>query len=135
MVYIICDQHDAKATIDLWKLLEGRGFEPRLPLFKGDAGKIRSQNDQLLKDCSATLIYYGAGDCAWYENQLAEIRKAGLPTPVWTYLAQPDTPHKQKLLCSPDAEDIVDGTSALPEADISVLLSNLAHRSTAKGGA
>jgi len=134
MVYVICDQRDAKATVDLWDLLERRGFEPRLPLFKGDANKIRSQNDQSLKDSCATLVYYGAADRAWYENQLAEVRKAGRSAPVWTYLAEPVTSHKQRLGFSPDAENIVDGMTGLPEQDLDQLLSGLLNKNAASGG-
>lgn len=134
LIYVICDERDIKASLSLRESLERRGFDPQRPLFKGDAGKIRANNDRLLKESAATLIYYGAGDRAWYESTLTEAKKAGPSTPVWTHLAEPVTSHKQNLADSSDGSDLIDATGGLSEPDLDRLLSGLLNRSAARGG-
>ena len=136
LIFVICDARDVDATEKLMERLEKNGFEPQWPLFTGsDAGKVRQNNDRCLQECCAVLIYYGAGDQQWYESTMLEVKKAGRPVPVWTWLAEPVTRHKQKLGISAPNGVIVNGMGGLPEHEVDQMLSALQQRSAAAGAA
>lgn len=75
-----------------------------IPVFEGDAAKVRQANQQLLTNCAAALVYYGAGDEAWKrttETDLEKIKNVRRGKPllnIFTYLAPPMTGHKQDCI-------------------------------------
>lgn len=126
-LYLICDERDRKATVVLRKFCRERGFEVALPLFEGDAKKVRETHRQLLESCDAVLLFYGIGDEAWRRSIDDELKKM----PGWRrkplmakglYLAEPRTDDKQDLI---DMEEpgLIDGQgSDLPESALTAFL-------------
>jgi hypothetical protein len=103
-VYLICDEHDRKATLPLRRLLMDRGLEVRIPVFEGDAASVRGANQERLVQCDAVLVYCGVGTEAWKHSVDADLRKAvalrpGQPPPlVYTWLAEPATDAKSESI-------------------------------------
>jgi TIR domain len=104
LIYLICTEKDRKATIPARKYLLEHGFEVELPAFEGDATAIRDAHRQLMTDCDAVLLYYGAGDEAWKRTVDNDLRKmAGYERgkrllAKYTYLAEPITSDKKELI-------------------------------------
>jgi TIR domain len=109
LVYLICDRRDVTLSVELRKSLRRRGFDPQRPLFEGDAGTVREQNEWLLEHCHAVIVYYGAGDEAWYRSTLIQLDKATRRIPVWTYVAGTLTAHKQELIDEFDEGRLING--------------------------
>lgn len=114
MVYLICVQQDRKPSLPLRKWLKGESLEVSLPAFDGDATAVREAHEALLRDCTAALIFYGAGDEAWYRSVMVDLRRAPvyrdgrpLPPPI-TVLATPDTDDKQDMVDMEEA-NLIDG--------------------------
>jgi hypothetical protein len=109
--------------------MRARGFDPQRPLFEGDAGAVRQQNDAMLHRCGTAVLYYGAGDEAWYRSTVVELEKAKMGARVWTYLAAPATSHKQELLDEFEGGPIIDGMSGeTREAELDRMLSGARSR-------
>jgi len=114
MGYLVCTEDDLKSTLPLRKWLKQQGIELELPLFKGDAQALRNSNQDLIRRCSGLLLFYGAGEEAWFRAVRSDHRKistyrVGLPpVPRYIYLAEPDNPMKQDLV---DMEEpgLIDG--------------------------
>ncbi len=123
LIYVLCDPKDRKATVPLRKLCKQQGFDVALPVFEGDAAAVRRANQQLLSDCDAVLLFYGAGGEAWKRTVDNELRKmpgyrGGKPLAAsYTYLAEPKTTDKEDLI---DMEEphLIDGMEGLPEAEV-----------------
>jgi hypothetical protein len=104
LVYLICDERDRKATIAVRKFLKAQGVEVKIPLFEGDATAVRQSNQDLLTECHAVLLFYGAGDEAWKRTVESDVRKSQAyrgerPAPLrYTYLAEPATDEKSELI-------------------------------------
>ncbi len=104
LIYLICNERDRKATIPLRKFLKAQGFDAQIPLFEGDAATIRQAHQDLLTQCDAVILFYGAGDEAWkrsIESDLKKMRgyRSGRPLLAsYTYLAEPVTDDKKDLL-------------------------------------
>jgi hypothetical protein len=129
LIYVICDRHDTKTTIELRKSLRQRGFDPQRPLFEGDASAVRKQNDTLLNLCRAVILYYGAGDEAWFRSTIAELEKVRRRVPVWTYVAGPATSHKQEILDEFEGGEIINGLIVeTPEAELDRMLAGIPPR-------
>lgn len=104
LVYLICDQNDRKATVPLRKYLRELEIEVAIPAFEGDAAAIRQNHLQLIKQCDAVLLFYGAGDESWKRSFDMELKK--LPgyrddRPLLaqsTYLSEPRTVDKEDLI-------------------------------------
>lgn len=104
LVYLICDQNDRKASVPLRKYLREQGMEVAIPAFEGDAAAIRQNHLQLVKQCDAVLLFYGAGDESWKRSFDMELKK--LPgyrgdRPLLaqsTYLSDPRTADKDDLI-------------------------------------
>lgn len=104
LVYLICVQDDRKDTLPLRKWLKGQGCAISLPAFDGDAAAVRLAHEQLLRDCRAVLVFYGAGDEAWYRSVTIDLRRAPayrdgrpLPPPL-IYLASPSSDDKDDMV-------------------------------------
>ena len=119
-VHIVCDAADRKGTLPLIKLLRSQGLEVSLPVFTGDAGQIRSANQQLLLDCDAVLLYYGTGDEAWKYHQQNDLRKLQGQSRerrlrgCFTCLAPPLSDDKEVLqaMAEDDTLDLLDAVDA-----------------------
>jgi hypothetical protein len=136
LLYVNCTKDDAKVTVELRKSLRNRGFDPQRPLFEGDANAVRTNNDQLLTQCRATLVYYGEGDKDWYDSTITDVGKASRRVPVWTYVAGPVTSHKQDLVDEFGGQSVIDGLSGvIPEKELDRMRSALPGQSAAGGGA
>jgi TIR domain-containing protein len=104
LIYLICDEQDRKATVPVRKLCKQLGFEVELPAFKGDASEVRKANQQLLRNCDAVLLFYGAGDEAWkrtVDNDLKKMAGYRDGRPLLAkciYLAEPRTSDKEDLI-------------------------------------
>ena len=103
-IYLLCVAADRPATVPLRKFLKGQGLDVEIPVFEGDAAEVRKANQQLLTNCAAALVYYGAGDEAWKrttETDLEKIKSLRRGKPllnIFTYLAPPMTGHKQDCI-------------------------------------
>jgi hypothetical protein len=102
-IYLLCDQRDLDAVVPLEDyLFEKEGFEVMLKAFEGDAESVFEAHKQKLIDCDAALIYYGNGEDAWLDMQLADLKKSsgyGRQKPFKSktvYIVAPETRHKQR---------------------------------------
>lgn len=104
LIYLICNEKDRKATVPLRKFCRGQGFEIAIPTFEGDATAVREAHQQLLTNCAAVIVFYGAGDEAWKRTIDNELKKmpgyrGGEPLLArYTYLADPKTTDKEDLI-------------------------------------
>ena len=103
LIYVICDERDRQATIPLRKFLKSRGYDVEIPLFEGDATTVRRNNQELLTECTAVILFYGKGDEAWKRAVTNELKKASAyrgstPLATYIYLAEPATESKKELL-------------------------------------
>lgn len=104
LIYLICNEKDRKATVPVRKFCRGLGFEVAIPAFEGDAAAVREAHQQLLANCDAVILFYGAGDEAWkrtIDNELKKMAgyRGGKPLLAsYTYLADPKTTDKEDLI-------------------------------------
>jgi hypothetical protein len=132
LVYVICDKRDINASLPLRRFLNERGFEAKRPLFDGDAAKVRAENERLLRECSAAIVFYGAGDEYWFSTVDSEVRKLKSRAPVRTYLAEPATDHKSEI--EQEGRPLLNGLAGVPEAALEQFLTGVRHKA-ASGGA
>ncbi|MEO1050032.1 MAG: toll/interleukin-1 receptor domain-containing protein [Bacteroidota bacterium] len=76
-VYIVCDEADRKGRLvnPLKEYLFDEGFEPILPVFKGEEDAIREDHIENLKNCHAVIIFHGEGDELWMRSKDRELKK------------------------------------------------------------
>jgi hypothetical protein len=130
LVYLICDQRDRTATIPVRKFLRGQSLDVKIPVFEGDAATVRQANQDVLTECDAVMLFYGAGDEAWkrtVENELTKTRgyrgeKARLL--IHTYVAAPSTADKKDLI-DLDEPTLINGLEGFSEAEMSRFLKEL----------
>ncbi len=121
LIYLICDERDRPATIPLRKFLKGRGCDVQIPLFEGDAATVRQNNQDLLRECDAVILFYGNGDEAWKRSIGSELKKAGAYRATkpflasYIYLAQPATESKSELI-ELEEPNLIDGLQGFSEA-------------------
>jgi hypothetical protein len=134
LIYVVCDSRDRKETIPLRRLLQRAGFEVEIPLFSGDAATVRQANQELLTQCDAAVLFYGAGDEAWKRTVENDLRKAlayrqgKTPMIRLTYLAPPATEDKADLI-DVQEPDLINGLRGEPtEADVQPLVEALRSR-------
>jgi hypothetical protein len=130
LVYIVCDERDRKATIALRKFLRGHGLDVRIPMFEGDAAAVRRDNQDLLTQCDAVIVFYGAGDAMWKRTVDGDLRKMNGyrgDKPLlarYTYLAEPVTGDKNDLI-EMEEPDVINGLGGFSEAAAQPLLETL----------
>jgi len=130
LVYLICDERDRPATIPLRKFLRGGGYEVKIPLFEGDAATVRQANQDLLSQCDAVLVFYGAGGEAWkrtIDSDLKRMKAYRGEKPLrasFVYLAEPATADKNDLI---DLEEpnVINGFHGVTEMAMEPFLSEL----------
>jgi hypothetical protein len=128
LIYVICDVRDRAATLPVRKFLRGLGCEVKIPVFEGDAAAVRQSNQDLLTQCDAVLLFYGAGDEAWkatVESDLKKMKAYRGDTPLLsTYLAEPATDDKRDLIELEEA-NLIDAMAGFSEAKMKPLLTAL----------
>jgi len=130
LVYLICTARDRHATVSVRKYLHDHGLVVSMPAFEGDAAAVRAVHEQLLTECEAVLLFYGAGDEAWKRAMDNELRKLsayrdGRPLRAsFTYLAEPSTDDKEDLIGMGEPH-LIDGRSASAEAELSAFVEAL----------
>jgi len=123
LIYLICDERDRHATIPLRKFLKSRGCDVQIPLFDGDAATVRQNNQDLLAECDAVILFYGNGDEAWKRSIGSELKKAGAYRPAkpllasYIYLAQPTTESKQELI-ELEESNLINGLQGFSEGEM-----------------
>jgi hypothetical protein len=128
--YLICGEKDRKATIPLRKLLKVQGLDVQIPVFEGDSGVVRQNHQDLLAQCDAVIIFYGAGDESWKRTVDSDLRKikgyrGEKPlSAVYTYLAPPATSDKEDLI-EMEEPNLVNGLAGFSEPDLQPLLQTL----------
>lgn len=134
LIYLICDERDRRATIPLRKFLKSRGYDAEIPLFDGDAAAVRRNNQDLIAECDAVILFYGCGDEAWKRAITNELKKAGayraaplLATCI--YLAEPITQSKTELV-ELEEPHLINGLEGFPEAEMLRF-----HKTLESGGA
>jgi len=103
MIFLICDDKDLMSTVPLNKLLKARGFDVKVPLFKGDAAAVRQARIDLLAQASGVLVFYGVGSDQWKASIDAELQKhlgGQSEKPIYTCLAGPETDTKNYLIAT-----------------------------------
>jgi hypothetical protein len=106
MIFLICDEKDLMSTIPLNKLLKARGFDVKIPLFKGDAAAVRQARVDLFGQASGVLVFYGEGSDQWKASIDAELRKHSGgqgEKAIYTCLAGPETDTKNYLIATEEA--------------------------------
>ncbi|MEM7351806.1 MAG: hypothetical protein AAF657_13495 [Acidobacteriota bacterium] len=102
-VYLICDQRDVDATLDLEDHLFDRGLEVIVPVFDDDETQARLDHEENLRECDAALFYYGEGHEMWLRRKQRELQKIfglGRKKPLLAkaiYVAPPANPRKKRL--------------------------------------
>ena len=130
LVYLICDERDRKDTIPFRKFLRGRGLNVQIPVFEGDAAKVRRDNQDLLTECDAVIVFYGAGDESWKRTVDSDLRKmkgyrGEKPLLAsYTYLAEPATNDKKDLI---ELEEpyLMNGLRGFSEAELGPFIRTL----------
>ena len=126
-IYFLCVAADRPATVPLRKFIKQQGVEVQLPVFEGDAATVRQTNQELLTNCAAVLVYYGAGDEAWKrtaETDLQKIKSLRRGKPllnIFTYLAPPMTGHKQDCIDMGE-QNLIMGLETFTEAAMQPLV-------------
>jgi hypothetical protein len=126
-IYVLCVPADRPATVPLRKFLKAHGWEVQLPLFEGDAARVRQAHQDLLTSCAAVLVFYGAGDEAWKrttDTDLQKIKSLRRDKPllnIFTYLAPPITGHKQDCIDMGE-ENLIVGSGTFIEAAVQPLI-------------
>ena len=103
MIFLICDEKDLMSTIPLNKLLKARGFDVKVPLFKGDSAAVRQARIDLLEQASGVLVFYGEGSDQWKASIDAELKKhlgGQSEKAVYTCLTAPETDTKNYLIAT-----------------------------------
>jgi hypothetical protein len=127
LVYLICNEKDRKATVPIRKYFRDHGFEVSLPAFEGDATAVREAHQQLMANCDAVILFYGAGDEAWKRTIDNELKKMpsyrdGKTLPArYTYLAAPKTTDKEDLI-DMEEPNLINGLENFPETEMAALV-------------
>ncbi|MDE2388689.1 MAG: toll/interleukin-1 receptor domain-containing protein [Betaproteobacteria bacterium] len=130
LIYLICNEKDRKATVPVRKYLREQGYEVFLPAFEGDATTVREAHRQLMSNCDAVILFYGAGSEAWKRTIDSELKKMpgyrnGKPLAAcFTYLAEPATVDKEDLI-DMEEPDLINGIAGFPEAEMAPFLQAL----------
>jgi hypothetical protein len=122
LIYVICDERDRQATIPLRKFLKRGGYDVEIPLFEGGAATVRQNNQELLAECTAVILFYGNGDEAWKRAMTNELKKAcayrgSTPLATYIYLAEPSTESKKELL-ELEEPNLINGLQGFSDEEI-----------------
>ncbi len=130
LIYLLCDERDRSATIPLRKFLKGRGWDVQIPLFEGDAATVRQNQQDLLAECDAVILFYGAGDEAWKRSIVSELKKAVAYRgarqllATYIYLAEPSTASKQDLI-ELEEPNLINGLQGFLDSEVLKFVSTI----------
>lgn len=99
-VYLVSDQKDLTRPQlrELANCLQRHGFFVEQPVFEGDIEELREAEAQVLRDTTATVIYFGTARDSWVRSRRRQILKTlGELNLAGHYL-------RAVYLCSPDTE-------------------------------
>jgi hypothetical protein len=88
---------------------------------------VREAHRQLMSNCDAVILFYGAGSEAWKRTIDSELKKMpgyrnGKPlSACFTYLAEPVTVDKEDLI-DMEEPDLINGIAGFPEAEMAAFL-------------
>jgi hypothetical protein len=133
MVYLVCTKEDLQEILPLKKCLKKEGCDVELPLFEGDATKLRCANEERMKRCSSVIHFYGAGTDSWLATLRDEISKINLYQPgkpleaCALYIASPETALKRHHLDDPhdNYTQVIDGLQGFDPSLLSSLIEAL----------
>lgn len=100
-IYVMCDKLDFASIKALRDFLFERKYEVILSAREGDESQVIQYHKENLRDCDATLIYYGHGNEFWLHSKLSDLRKVagwGREKPLLCkalHMAAPETDYKQ----------------------------------------
>ncbi len=133
LIYLICDAKDRETVLPLRKLLRGRGFETKIPLFDGDAATLDLAKQDMLTQCNGVLVFYGKGDEGWkravdsdllksraYRRDKAQLVKL-------TYLSGPVTAEKTEMI-ELEEPNLINGLEGLSENAVKTVLDILSTK-------
>lgn len=126
LIYLICDKEDREDVLPLRKLLKGKGYDVKIPLFAGTAAEVDAKEREMLTRCKAALIFYGKGDEGWKNAMDGDLMKSKAyrvdkaPFVHLTYLAPPVTEEKKEML-ELQEPNLVDGLEGLSQSVIEAL--------------
>jgi len=130
LIYLICNEKDRKATVPVRKFCRGLGFAVAIPAFEGDASAVREVHEQLLTNCDAIILFYGAGNEAWKRTIANDLKKmpgyrSGKPLLAsYTYLADPRTTDKEDLI-DMEESNLINGFGEFSEAAMTAFVKAL----------
>jgi len=75
-IYFICEENQIKDCKPIANLLVKQGYDVVFPDYKGEAVADRNDHTRFLKECDATLIYYGKDNENWIKSKLKDRLKA-----------------------------------------------------------
>jgi hypothetical protein len=75
-IYLICDKADFDDVSTISEYLFDKGFEVIPSPKEGDQARVTAYHNEVLKECDATLIYYGYSDEMWIWLKLLDLKKA-----------------------------------------------------------
>ena len=76
VVYLICDKEEYNKCQPVEKFLNKSGYDVVSTDFQGTPDAVRTQHNQNLKRCDATLIYYGGDNEKWMKSKLQDLLKS-----------------------------------------------------------
>ena len=76
IIYLIHDKSEARKCKKIESFLEKNGYVVITSNFKGDPDEIRSEHNDNLRKCDATLIYYGKENEAWIKSKQKDLLKS-----------------------------------------------------------
>jgi hypothetical protein len=75
-VYLMCDKLDFNSIVAVRAYLRGKGFEVIPSARDGEQSQVSKYHKEVLKECDATLIFYGSTSESWIRLKLLDLKKA-----------------------------------------------------------
>jgi hypothetical protein len=127
LIYVICDEKDRAATVPIRRYLKAQALDVKIPVFEGDAATVRQSNQDLLTQCDAAIVFYGAAGEAWRRTVESDLKKVSAyrtekPAPAsYTYLAEPSTADKSDLM-ELEEPNLINGLKGFSETELEPFL-------------
>lgn len=96
-IYLIYDRNEFHKCIPLANFLDKQGFNVILSVFDGNLMDIRNIHQDNLKNCDATIIYYGNDNEDWMRSKIQDLSKSlglGRNKPITPQAILVDDPNK-----------------------------------------
>ena len=75
-VYLMCDKLDFESIVSVRSYLRGRGYEVIPSARDGEQSQVSKYHKEVLKECDATLIFFGSTTESWIRLKLLDLKKA-----------------------------------------------------------